>query len=148
MQETNYEVVAAFIVVVGIIATIAITTFGTITKAQTLERDPIPAIPIVDNVTGEAEPIQMTITPDESLPPNGTVILSMQGMNDIDFKRTPPQGITVIVTNESATVTNHPVQLPDVPTAQPTAAAAAPAPETGSSGSGGSNSNGDESDEG
>lgn len=150
MQETNYEVVAAFIVVVGIIATIAITTFGTITKAQTLERDPIPAIPIVDNVTGESEPIQMTITPDESLPPNGTVILSMQGMNDIDFKRTPPQGITVIVTNESATITNHPVQLPNgAPTAQPaTAAAAAPAPAPETSSSGGSNSNGDESDEG
>ena len=101
-----HKVVAAFILVV--ITSIATTT----AKAQKLERDPIPAIPIVDNVTGESEPIQLTIDASEPLPANGTMTLLMAGMNDIDFKDTPPVGITVIVTNDSATVTNQPVQLP------------------------------------
>ena len=103
-----HKVVAAFILVV--ITSIATTTAAT--KAQPLERDPIPAFPVVDNVTGESEPIQMTIDASELLPGNGTMTLPMQGMNDIDFKDTPPAGITVIVTNDSATVTNQPVQLP------------------------------------
>ena len=101
-----HKVVAAFILVV--ITSIATTT----AKAQPLERDPIPAFPVVDNVTGESEPIQMTIDASEFLPGNGTMTLPMAGMNDIDFKDTPPVGITVIVTNDSATVTNQPVQLP------------------------------------
>ena len=109
-MQSNYKVPTLLVVVV------IITTFGTtalVTKAQTLERDPIPAIPIVDNVTGESEPIQLTIDASEPLPANGTMTLLMAGMNDIDFKDTPPVGITVIVTNDSATVTNQPVQLPD-----------------------------------
>ena len=105
-----HKVVAAFIVL--IVGTIAIGTTTTNVKAQTLERDPIPAIPIVDNVTGESEPIQMTIDASEFLPGNGTMTLPMAGMNDIDFKDTPPAGITVIISNDSATVTNQPVQLP------------------------------------
>ena len=109
-MQSNYKVVAAFIML-GIISTIA-SQATALVKAQTLERDPIPAIPIVDNVTGESEPIQMTIDASELLPGNGTMTLPMQGMNDIDFKDTPPAGITVIVTNDSATVTNQPVQLP------------------------------------
>ena len=110
-MQSNYKLVAAFIML-GIISTIA-SQATVLVKAQTLERDPIPAIPIVDNVTGEAEPIQLTIDASEPLPANGTMTLLMAGMNDIDFKDTPPQGITVIVTNDSATVTNQPVQLPD-----------------------------------
>ena len=103
---------AAFAMIGGVVSTNV--------YAQPLERDPIRTI--VDNVTGEAEPIQMTIIPDEFLPANGTMTLSMQGMNDIDFKDTPPKGIFVIVSNDSATVTNHPVELPGA-----TAAAAPPA---------------------
>ena len=91
-MQTNYKV-AAFILVV--IISIATTTAAT--KAQPLERDPIPAFPVVDNVTGESEPIQMTIDASEFLPGNGTMTLPMAGMNDIDFKDTPPAGITVII---------------------------------------------------
>jgi hypothetical protein len=110
MQSNEYKLLVVLIATIGVIA-----TFGTsiiIVNAQPLERDPIPAFPVVDNVTGEAEPIQMTIDASEFLPGNGTMTLSMAGMNDIDFKDTPPAGITVIVSNDSATVTNQPVQLP------------------------------------
>ena len=120
---------AAFAMIGGVVSTNV--------YAQPLERDPIRTI--VDNVTGEAEPIQMTIIPDEFLPANGTMTLSMQGMNDIDFKETPPPGVTVVITHDLATVTNHPVQSPGAETA-----AATPADTTTSSSSGGS----DSSDEG
>jgi hypothetical protein len=75
-------------------------------NAQVLERDPI-------NATVGAT-IQMTIDPLEPLPPNGTVTMSMQGMNDVDFKDYAPAGVTVIIGNESSTVTNQPVQIPGV----------------------------------
>ena len=120
MQSNEYKILVVIATTIGIIATFGISP---LVKAQVLERDPIPALPVVDNITGEAEPIQMTIDASESLPVNGTMTLQMQGMNDIDFKDTPPQGITVIVTNDSATVTNQPVQLPGA-----AAAAGAPIP--------------------
>lgn len=70
-----------------------------------LERDPVS--------TNASEQIQMTIRPNDIIPPNGTQTMSMEGMNDVDFKDTPPEGVTVLVTNETAIVTNQPVALPE-----------------------------------
>jgi hypothetical protein len=81
---------------------------------------------------------QMNIKPDEALPSNGTVTLSMAGAEDVDFKGLVPEGISVVVTNQSVTVTNQPVAQPGVdpaggntvPTPASTPEPAAPADES------------------
>ena len=60
------------------------------------------------NATLDAEQgVQMIIRPSTSLPPeNGTVTMSLEGTNDIDFRGHPPAGVVVTIDNQTATVTN------------------------------------------
>jgi hypothetical protein len=51
------------------------------------------------------------ISPLESLPVNGTVVMSLEDVVDTNMNEIPPQGVTVIISNESVTVTNHEVTI-------------------------------------
>jgi hypothetical protein len=55
--------------------------------------------------------VNITINPDESLPANGTVSISTQGATDTDMNVFPPEGVTVIISSDTVTVTDQPVEI-------------------------------------
>jgi hypothetical protein len=55
--------------------------------------------------------VNITINPDESLPANGTVSISTQGAIDSDMNVFPPEGVTVVISNDTVTVTNQIVDI-------------------------------------
>jgi hypothetical protein len=57
------------------------------------------------------EGVNISINPDESLPANGTVSISTQGAIDSDMNVFPPEGVTVVISNDTVTVTNQTVDI-------------------------------------
>ena len=55
------------------------------------------------------EDVDISISPGEQLPANGTVSVSTEGATDMDINEFPPPGVTVIIQNDSVVVTNNPV---------------------------------------
>jgi hypothetical protein len=55
------------------------------------------------------EDVDISISPGEELPANGTVSFSTEGATDMDINEFPPQGVTVIIQNDTVVVTNNPV---------------------------------------
>jgi hypothetical protein len=55
--------------------------------------------------------VNVSINPEEPLPANGTVITSTEGAIDTDMNVIPPEGVTVIISNDTITVTNHMVNV-------------------------------------
>jgi hypothetical protein len=55
--------------------------------------------------------INITINPDEPLPANGTVSISTEGAIDSDMNVFPPEGVTVVISNDTVTVTNQAVDI-------------------------------------
>jgi hypothetical protein len=53
-------------------------------------------------------PTNISINPEEPLPANGTVSISTEGVTDTDMNVIPPEGVTVIISNDTVTVTNQP----------------------------------------
>ena len=53
----------------------------------------------------------ISINPVEPLPGNGTVSVSTEGVTDTDMNIIPPEGVTVIISNDTATVTNQEVDI-------------------------------------
>jgi hypothetical protein len=82
------------------------------TNAQVLERD-VATPTLGPNNTSSTEPpeISIDISPLESLPANGTVTMSLDDVVDTNMNEIPPQGVTVVINNQSVTVTNHPVTI-------------------------------------
>src|SRR5918996_5502943 len=85
--------------------------------AQVLDRDveaPTPGL----NGTASTEPpaVSIDISPLEPLPINGTVTMSLEDVVDTNMNEIPPQGVIVIITNESVTVTNHDVTMEETET--------------------------------
>src|SRR5919106_4399097 len=65
-----------------------------------------------DTPTGNlTEEVDISINPEEPLPANGTVSVSIEGATDTDMNVFPPEGVTVIISNDTATVTNQPVDI-------------------------------------
>ena len=58
------------------------------------------------NVT---EDVDISISPGEPLPANGTVTISTEGATDTDMDAFPPPGVTVIIQNDKVVVTSNPV---------------------------------------
>src|SRR5918993_3257889 len=54
----------------------------------------------------------VSINPEEPLPANGTVSISTEGATDTDMNVVPPEGIYVIISNDTVTVTDQPVDIP------------------------------------
>jgi hypothetical protein len=53
----------------------------------------------------------ISINPEEPLPANGTVSVSTEGVTDTDMNVIPPEGVTVIISNDTATITNQEVDI-------------------------------------
>jgi hypothetical protein len=53
----------------------------------------------------------ISINPEEPLPANGTVSISTEGATDSDMNVIPPEGVSVIISSDTVTVTNQPVDI-------------------------------------
>jgi hypothetical protein len=56
-------------------------------------------------------PTNIAINPEEPLPANGTVSISTEGATDSDMNVFPPEGVTVVIENDTVTVTNQTVDI-------------------------------------
>jgi hypothetical protein len=75
----------------------------------------VSAQPLVMNT-----PTNISINPADPLPAtNGTASISTEGVTDTDMNVIPPEGVTVIISNDTVTVTNQAV---DIATAEEEAA--------------------------
>jgi|SRR5687767_4413173 len=71
------------------------------------------AQPLVMNTpTGTLTDGSISISPEEPLPANGTVSISTEGVTDTDMNVVPPEGIYVIISNDTVTVTDQPIDIP------------------------------------
>ena len=61
--------------------------------------------------TNATEELDVKIDATEPLPLNGTIIVDIAGADDIDIDAIPSEGISVIITNTTVTVTNSPVDM-------------------------------------
>ena len=66
----------------------------------------VSAQPLVKNTPGN-----ISINPEEPLPANGTVSISTDGATDSDMNVFPPEGVTVIISNDTVTVTDQAVDI-------------------------------------
>jgi hypothetical protein len=71
----------------------------------------VSAQPLVTSTPTGTSGVNISINPDESLPANGTVSISTQGAIDSDMNVFPPEGVTVIISSDTVTVTNQPVDI-------------------------------------
>jgi hypothetical protein len=55
--------------------------------------------------------VNISIDPQEQLPANGTVSISTEGAIDSDMNVFPPEGVTVVISNDTVTVTNQTVDI-------------------------------------
>jgi len=53
----------------------------------------------------------VSINPEEPLPANGTVSISTEGATDTDMNVIPPEGVTVIISSDTVTVTNQAIEI-------------------------------------
>src|ERR687895_778414 len=58
--------------------------------------------------------VNISINPEEPLPANGTVSISTEGATDTDMNILPPEGVTVVIENDTITVTNQTVDIETV----------------------------------
>ena len=56
-------------------------------------------------------PTNISINPEEPLPANGTISISTEGATDSDMNVIPPEGVSVIISNDTVTVTNQSVDI-------------------------------------
>jgi hypothetical protein len=72
----------------------------------------VSAQPLVkETPTGTLTDGGISISPAEPLPANGTVSISTQGATDTDMDAFPPEGVTVIISSDTVTVTNQAVDI-------------------------------------
>ena len=73
----------------------------------------VSAQPLVkDTPTGNlTDGVDISISPAEPLPANGTVSISTQGATDTDMNAFPPEGVAVIISSDTVTVTNQTVDI-------------------------------------
>ena len=55
--------------------------------------------------------VNISINPEEPLPANGTVSISTEGVTDTNMNVIPPEGVTVIISSDTVTVTNQGVDI-------------------------------------
>src|SRR5215207_6172963 len=70
------------------------------------------AQPLVkDTPTGTLTDGDISINPEEPLPANGTVSISTEGVTDTNMNVIPPEGVSVIISSDTVTVTNQEVDI-------------------------------------
>jgi hypothetical protein len=53
----------------------------------------------------------ISINPEEPLPANGTVSISTEGATNTDMNGFPPEGVSVIISSDTVTITNQAVDI-------------------------------------
>ena len=71
----------------------------------------VSAQPLVKDQPGTPDGVDISINPGEPLPANGTVNISTEGATDTDMNAFPPEGVTVIISRDTVTVTNQAVDI-------------------------------------
>jgi hypothetical protein len=71
----------------------------------------VSAQPLVKDPPGTPDGVDISINPGEPLPANGTVSISTEGATDTDMNAFPPEGVTVIISSDTVTVTNQAVDI-------------------------------------
>jgi hypothetical protein len=67
---------------------------------------------VISTPTGSVtDGANISINPEEPLPANGTVSISTEGAADSDMNVFPPEGVTVVIENDTVTVTNQTVDI-------------------------------------
>ena len=67
---------------------------------------------IMNSPTGSmTDGANISINPEEPLPANGTVSISTEGVADTDMNIIPPVGVTVVIENDTVTITNQAVDI-------------------------------------
>ena len=69
------------------------------------------AQPIIKDPPGTPDGVDISINPGEPLPANGTVSISTEGATDSDMNVFPPEGVTVIISSDTVTVTDQEVNI-------------------------------------
>src|SRR5919106_6110355 len=64
-----------------------------------------------DSLTGNVTEVDISIDPLEPLPANGTVTIRTEGATDSDMSAFPPEGVYVIISSDTVTVTNQTVDI-------------------------------------
>jgi hypothetical protein len=64
-----------------------------------------------DTLTGNVTEVDISIDPGEPLPANGTVTIRTEGAVDTDMNAFPPEGVYVIISSDTVTVTNQTVDI-------------------------------------
>jgi hypothetical protein len=62
-----------------------------------------------ETLSGNVTEADISIDPAAPLPANGTVTIGTEGATDTDMDGFPPQGVHVIISSDTVTVTNQPV---------------------------------------
>jgi hypothetical protein len=109
-------VTAAFLIAISLVSFIDVVNDNdkSIANAQVVDVDEPP--------TNATEELDVKVDATESLPANGTITADISEADDVDIDTIPPEGVSIVVTNSTVTVTNHPVEITE---AGGTAAAAA-----------------------
>src|SRR5215204_7286404 len=83
----------------------------TLLITSTLSTIQVSAQPLVKDQPGTIGGVDISINPEEPLPANGTVSISTEGATDTDMNVFPPEGVTVIISRDTVTVTNQAVDI-------------------------------------
>jgi hypothetical protein len=64
-----------------------------------------------ETLSGNVTEADISIDPAAPLPANGTVTISTEGATDTDMSGFPPAGVSVIISSDTVTITNQPVDV-------------------------------------
>ena len=110
-----------------VIMTSMVLTGSQVVYAQVLDRNVEAPTPGLDGTASAPPNVSINISPLDPLPTNGTVTMSLEDVVDTNMNEIPPQGVTVIISNEAVTVTNHEVTIEEP---EPETQTEEPEPET------------------
>jgi hypothetical protein len=96
--------VSASILAISIAVFFSLTDSNPI-SAQLVVKDETP--------TNATEELDVKIYPTEPLPANGTIIVDITEADDLDIETIPPEGVTIVMTNTTITLTNEDIEIPD-----------------------------------
>jgi hypothetical protein len=97
--------VSASILAISIAVFFSLPDNNTIVSAQLVVKDETP--------TNATEELDVKIYPTEPLPANGTIIVDITEADDLDIETIPPEGVTIVMTNTTITLTNEEIEIPD-----------------------------------
>ena len=113
-KEIAFIGVLSFITLVAAIGFLSVFVFG---SSLSLEPPPKPNLFINGStldLTADDKDRDISIDPTATLPvPNGTQTIPTTGATDVDINEFPPIGVTVMIQNDSITVTRNQVSIED-----------------------------------